>query len=177
MKKLLLFGLISLIAGCATYKTYNQTDTGRVKIRGGVYKELTWDDSMMFKRMSWYHGMTLYFDTLVYHADPASPFSNWFSATEKEYFNKCEKLIVTVNYSADPTKISHVDFREQMRLNGYDDVVVNDFASALRNHPDNSNWSLKNYKILGFCKRSPTRIRQGRLVINFPSFHEIYINL
>ncbi|MFY7991799.1 MAG: hypothetical protein ACOVP4_00785 [Bacteriovoracaceae bacterium] len=177
MKKIILLVLASLLAGCATYKTYNQTNIGRVKIRGGVHKELAWDDSLFFKRMSWYHGMTLYFDTLVYKADISSPFSNWFSASEKEYFNKCEKLVVTVSYSADPAKISHVDFREQMRLNGYDDVVVNDFAAALKNHPDNSDWSLKNYKILGFCKRSPSKLQQGRIVINFPSFSEEYINL
>lgn len=177
MKKYCLILLALLIAGCATYKTYNQTSTGKVKIRGGVYKEQVWDDSLFMKRMSWYHGMTLYFDTLIYHADPTSPFSAWFSPTEKEYFTKCEKLVVTVSYAADPTKISHVEFREQMKLNGYDDVVVNEFAAALKNHPDNSNWSLRNYKILGFCKRSPSRLRPGQLVINFPSFSETYINL
>ena len=177
MRKSLLILLVILLSGCAAYKTYNQTDIGRVKMRGGVYKGEVWDDSLYFKRMSWYHGMTLYFDTLVYKADPDSPFAKWFSPTEKEYFSKCEKLIVTVNYAADPTKISHVEFREQMKLNGYDDVVVNEFASALKNHPDNSNWSLRNYKILGFCKRSPSKLIQGRLVINFPSFSETYINL
>ncbi len=177
MKKIGLVLLALTLIGCGTTNTYNQTNTGRVKIRGGVYKNLSWDDSLFFKRMSWYHGMTLYFDTLIYKADPTSPFANWFSPSEKEFFNKCEKLVVTVSYSADPSKISHVDFREQMRLNGYDDVVVNEFAAALKNHPDNANWSLRNYKILGFCKRSPSKLQQGRIVINFPSFSQEYINL
>ena len=117
MKFILLLTLI-LVGACASYKSYNQTTTGRVILRGGIYQKDTWDDSLEFKRMSWYHGMTLYFDALLYKADPNSHFTKWFSPTEKEFFAKCESLVVTVAYSADPAKISHVNFREQMKLNG-----------------------------------------------------------
>lgn len=170
---LLLLGLV----GCASYKSYNQTTTGKVVVRGGIYQKESWDDSLTFKRMSWYHGMTLYFDAMIYRADPESPFSKWFSASEKEFFTKCEKLLVTVAYSADPSKISHVNFREQMKLNGYDDVVINNFSSFLKSHPSSTEWRMLNYKVMGYCKRAPSRLGTTNLAINFPSFKHLELKL
>ena len=166
-----------LVSGCAAYKSYNQTTTGKVTLRGGNYNSQNWEDTLVFKRMSWYHGMTLYYDALVYTADPDSPFANWFSPSEKEFFTKCESLIVTVNYSASPDRISHVNFREQMKLNGYDDVVVNTFATYLRTHPNAQDWRVFNYKIMGYCKRAPTSLNKDSLTINFPSFKELHLKI
>jgi hypothetical protein len=174
--KLLPFVFI-IFAGCASYKSYNQTTTGKVYLRGGFHQNDSWDDGLMFKRMSWYHGMTLYFDALFYRADPNSPFAKWFSSSEKEFFTKCEKLLVTVAYSADPSKISHVNFREQMKLNGYDDVVINGFSSFLKTHPSTVDWRMENYKVMGYCKRTPSRLSTSNLGINFPSFRYLEIKL
>ncbi len=176
MKALVVMSLI-LLSACAAYKSYNQTTTGKVTLRGGNYKSETWDDTLTFKRMSWYHGMTLYYDALVYRADPDSPFANWFSPSEKEFFSKCESLIVAVNYSASPDRISHVNFREQMKLNGYDDVVVNTFSTYLRTHPHAQDWRVFNYKIMGYCKRAPTSLNKDGLIINFPSFKELMLKI
>lgn len=176
MKSILILVLMA-VSGCAVYKTYNQTTTGQVVLRGGVHQDETWDKPLKFKRMSWYHGVTLYFDALLWQADTSSPFSKWFSPQEKEYFTKCESFLVTAGYSADPTKISHVNFREQMKLNGYDDVVINTFASALKSHPSANEWRLQNYKIMGYCKRSPSRIKNGAFAINFPSFKQLEVEL
>lgn len=177
MKSALIFCLFILM-GCAAYKSYNQTTYGRVILRGGVHENQTWNESLTFKRMSWYHGMTLYFDALLWKVDVDSPFSNWFSPQEKEFFTKCEKLLVTAGYSADPSKISHVNFREQMKLNGYDDVVINTFATSLKTHPSVQDWRIQNYKIMGYCKRSPSRVGSNReLSINFPSFKQLQIKL
>jgi hypothetical protein len=170
---ILLLGLV----GCASYKSYNQTTTGKVVLRGGIYQKESWDDSLTFKRMSWYHGMTLYFDAMIYRANADSPFAKWFSASEKEFFTKCEKLLVTVAYSADPSKISHVNFREQMKLNGYDDVVISTFSSYLKSHPSATDWRMLNYKVMGYCKRSPSRLGTNGLAINFPSFQHLELNL
>jgi hypothetical protein len=166
-----------ILTGCAAYKTYNQTTTGKVVLRGGVYQNESWNQALKFKRMSWYHGVTLYFDALLWKADLDSPFAQWFSASEKEFFTKCESFIVTAGYSADPSKISHVNFREQMKLNGYDDVVINNFASFLKSHPSANDWRLQNYKIMGYCKRSPSRLKDGRFAINFPSFKQLEVEL
>jgi hypothetical protein len=175
--KLILNIALLLSFGCANTQSYNQSTTGRVLLKGGVFKKEQWDDTLTFKRMSWYHGMTLYFDTLLYRASPASPFSKWFSPSEMEYFQKCESLLVTVSYSSDPAKISHVNFREQMKLNGYDDVVLNSFASYLKVHPSAVDWRLTNYKVLGYCKRAPTRMDSQALGINFPSFGYLEVDI
>jgi hypothetical protein len=170
--------LFFLVFSCASHKTYNQTTLGRVIFQGGVYEKETWDQPLVFKRMSWYHGMTLYFDALLWKVDVDSPFAKWFSSSEKEFFTKCESLLVTAGYSADPLKISHVSFREQMKLNGYDDVVINNFASYLKSHPSAQDWRLVNYKIMGYCKRSPSKVGTGRkLAINFPSFQQLEVDL
>ncbi len=173
-----IFGLLLLAAfGCASYKTYNQTTTGRVTLRGGIYQKESWDDTLNMNRMSWYHGVTLYYDAVFWNANLDSPFAKWFSPTEKEFFTKCETFLVTAGYSADPAKISHVNFREQMKLNGYDDVVLNNFSSYLKSHPSASDWRLQNYKIMGYCKRSPSRLNTANVAINFPGFRHLEIQL
>jgi hypothetical protein len=176
MKAAILLAFV-FVTSCAAYKSYNQTTTGKVTLRGGNYQEEIWDEKLIFTRMSWYHGMTLYYDALIYKADLNSPFTKWFSPSEKEFFSKCESLIVAVNYSASPDRISHVNFREQMKLNGYDDVVVNTFATYLRTHPNAQDWRIFNYKIMGYCKRSPTTLDKEGLIINFPSFKELAIKI
>ncbi|WP_408097471.1 hypothetical protein ACJVC5_00770 [Peredibacter sp. HCB2-198] len=175
--KFFLMAMLVVFSGCAAYKNYNQSTKGKVVIRGGIYQKEAWEDLLVFQRMSWYHGVTLYYDALFYKADLNSPFSKWFSASEKEFFTKCESFLVTVGYSADPTKISHVNFREQMKLNGYDDVIINNFASYLRTHPSAAEWRFQNYKLMGFCKRSPSRLSTPNLAINFPSFRHLEIEL
>ncbi|MCE3011757.1 MAG: hypothetical protein LW878_01710 [Proteobacteria bacterium] len=177
MKKVILFGLVLLVTSCAAYRSFNKTTTGSVRFPGGVKAKEQWDDAMIFKRASWYHGMTLYYDALVYRAEKDSPFSRWFSSSEQQYFQKCEHLLVTVNYSADATKISHVMFREQMRENGYDDIVVNSFAQSVRTHPTFQDWNLQNYKVLGYCKRQTAKVGgEGYLSVSFPSFTELILN-
>ena len=172
--KAILFVLL-FVVGCASYKSHNQTTTGKVVLRGGIYQKESWEDKLIFKRMSWYYGMTLFFDTLIWKAEASSPFSKWFSESEKEFFTKCEKLLVTVSYSADPTKISHVNFREQMKLNGYDDVTLNNFAAYLKTHPSSQEWRTLNYKVMGYCKRTPSRLNTSNIGINFPSFKYLEI--
>jgi hypothetical protein len=175
--KSFLFAIILMFAACASHKSYNQTTRGVVHLRGGVFHKEAWDETLVLKRMSWYHGMTLYYDVMSWKADADSPFSKWFSNSEKEFFTKCEHFLVTAAYAADPTKISHVNFREQMKLNGYDDVVLNTFASSLKSHPHVADWRFPNYKIMGYCKRSPSRLDTSRLAINFPSFKQIEADL
>lgn len=170
--------LLTAIAGCSMYqKNYNKNATGLVDFVGGAYKKEYWNDHLFMKRMSWYHGMTLYYDVIIWNADPDSNFAKWFSAAEKEYFGKCENFLVTIGYSADPTKISHVSFREQMKFNGYDDVVINNFAGYVKAHPSAIEWRLQNYKVIGFCKRSPTRMETTNLAINFPGFKQLEVDI
>ena len=81
--------------------------------------------------------------------------------------------MVTAGYSADPTKISHVNFREQMKLNGYDDVVINTFGTYIKSHPSSLEWRFQNYKVIGFCKRSPSQMDSSNLAINFAGFMQL----
>lgn len=176
MKFFLLIVLLA-VSSCAAYKTHNQTKKGSVILRGGVYEDESWDKALKLKRVSWYHGVSLYYDLLLWRANLDSPFAKWFSPQEKEFFTKCEDFIVTAAYSADPAKISHINAREQMKLNGYDDVVLNNFSNYLKSHPSANDWRLQNYKVIGFCKRAPSRHGTDDLIINFPSFKQVEIEL
>jgi hypothetical protein len=176
MKSFIILVLL-IISGCAAHKSYNKTATGRVMLTGGVYKNDSWNENLKFKRLSWYHGMTLYYDLLLWKADLDSPFAKWFSPQEKEFFVKCEKFLVSVAYSADPNKISHVMAREQMKLNGYDDVVINTFANYFKSHPSAVEWKISNYKVMGYCKRAPSRLDPNSIQINFPGFKELEVDL
>lgn len=174
MKTMLILMLL-MTGGCAVYKSYNKTSDNTVVFTGGSFKNETWDEFLKLKQVSWYHGMSLYYDMLLWKADLDSNFSKWFSPQEKEFFIKCEKFLVAVQYSADPSKISHVLAREQMHLNGYDDVVINHFASYLKAHPSSVEWKLENYKVVGYCKRAPSLVGKEQVVINFPGFLEVDI--
>ncbi|MFP5385399.1 MAG: hypothetical protein ACLGHN_04930 [Bacteriovoracia bacterium] len=176
MKSLVILLLLA-VSSCAVYKSYNKTTKGTVNFTGGAYKDQTWDQNLKMKRLSWYHGMSLYYDMLLWKADIDSPFAQWFSPSEKEFFVKCENFLVSVSYSADPQKISHILAREQMKLNGYDDVVVNTFANYLKSHPSAVEWKLENYKVIGYCKRAPSRLGTSDLLINFPGFTELEVDL
>ena len=179
-RKFLILFIISLLVSCAAYQTYNQTTKGKIFITGGVYQDHSWDDSMVLRRASWYHGMTLHFDALFYPADENSPFAMWFSIDEKDYFKKCDPLLVSVTYSSDPRKIPFSLFKEQMMKNGFDDIVLNHFGSYLENHATYKDWNLGNYRIAGFCKRHPTTFgkeNEDKILVNFPSFSQLVIHL
>lgn len=177
LRKTLTYFFFFLMTGCAAYKSYNQTTLGSVVFRGGVSKEKTWDDALTFKRMSWYHGMTLYFDFMVWKVNVRSPFMSWFSVSERELVSRCHPLIVTVSYSADPDKISQTDLKKQLEKNGFKSVVVSHFHSALKTHPSAQDWRLKSYKFSGFCKSTPSQLKRDKLAINFPSFSQLELNL
>jgi hypothetical protein len=171
------FTILIFISACATYRTFNQSTMGVVRFPGGTKGRESWDDSLIFKRASWYHGMNLYYDALIYPASLESPFSKWFSDSEKDFFNKCKQLLVTINYSSDPSKISHVMFRDQMYKNGYDEVVLNSFSSYIKVHPTFQSWNLQNYKIMGFCHRQNQLDNLTKLDLAFPSFKGLSLKL
>ncbi len=58
--RVLLLAFVLLTSSCAVYRSFNKTAQGCVRFPGGVHKDESWDDVMIFKRASWYHGMTLY---------------------------------------------------------------------------------------------------------------------
>lgn len=167
-----------LVTACAVNQTFNQMTKGNIRFPGGVYKDEKWDDPLYFKRASWYHGVTLYYDALLWQADRKSHFSKWFSEDDKTFLDKCSPLIIAINYSADSRKISHIMFREEMRLNGYDEVVIDSFGSYIRNHPTYKAWNLQTYQILSYCRRHPAITgSKNKVYINFPSFNELRLKI
>jgi hypothetical protein len=170
---LLLLLLTVLFLGCSSSKYLeNEIKIGTIRFFGGVEKNKKWDEKLNLTRVSWYYRLTLYYDVNIYRATKASNFYNWFSPEEKEYFNTCSDLLVSVVYSADSKKISHSMFINQMEVNGYDFITVNSFAKNLRSHPSFEDWKLHRYKIFGHCLKKNAKVSH-ELTLNFPSFREV----
>ena len=171
MKKISLYTLLSLIifVSC-TNLTKNMVKLGEFSIRSGNYKKTTWDESLDFKRISWFHELTLLYDAIYVSLDEQSKFNNWFSLEEERRLKNCGEKLVTLTYSLDSERISHQMFYSQLRNLGYEQFVVPDFTRALKMHPDFEQLSLTLYKINIFCRKEKYA---GEIPINFPSFQEV----
>lgn len=168
----LLFIWMILLWGCSSNLSNNKVSLGTVDFPGGRNGQISWEDILRFKRFSWYRGVTLGYDALIYRVDKTSKFVNWFSKAERDLLNRCKDLIVTVNYSAFHSLVKHSDFKEVMLVGGYNEVVLRRFANSLKAHPAFEAWNLQQYKVRGFCH--PTE-KPVQLIMNFPSFPEAIV--
>lgn len=160
--------------GCAT-NSHNQIVKNNASFSSGKYKNKEWNDKLKFKRLSWYHGAALYYDTLVTRMDKKSGFKNWLTSGEDVYFNRCADFLVAVSYSKNPKFISHAMFKKQMEESGYESVTLANFAGHLRNHVAWENHNLYLYKVDGYCRKKVKR--KSGIKFNFPGFEQVKLSL
>jgi hypothetical protein len=170
MKLLLIF--IFVLSSCSISRMKdNQVKLSTVRFFGGVHENKSWKENLNFKRVSWYYRITLFYDAILHRASKSSSFYNWFSKSEKEYFEDCSDVVVAILYSADSKRISHNMFTSQMEHQGYKEVSILDFSKSLQSHPSFEDWKLHRYKVVGYClDRNKTK---GDIKISFPSFFTI----
>ena len=154
MKKLIPLIMI-LFYGCSV--NYANLSTNNVQqsemvLKGGVAGGEEWRDLFVFKRLSWYHELTLFYDFIYARVDKESKFFNWFSQREKDLFATCEDFLVTLNYAIDESKISRRDVSIQLEAFGYKEISLNQFDKNLKLHPDFESLSFKHYKVTGYCQ-------------------------
>ena len=160
--------LITFTSSCANQLTSNIIKDGESIIAGGVSSKAKWDESMLFKRVSWYKDFTLLFDSHMWKVPEGSPFLNWFSDREKSYMNKCADFYVLITYAMDTDLISDKDFLKQLELQGADFMELPEFKSNLKLHPHFLENSFSHYKVGGLCvKRSSTTLK-----VSFPGYNE-----
>jgi len=145
------FVLIFLLNGCANNMSQNSINETHRQINGGTYRNVTWSDSMEFKRVSWFQELTMVYDAWFYRLPAESPFRQWFSKEELKEVDACRDLIIVVHYQYDSKRISDRMFKEEMNLNKYEDVFLSQFAKNLKLHPDVMKWRLQKHKIIAFC--------------------------
>lgn len=170
--KVFFLAILLALVSCSSNLSNNKVSQGIVDFPGGRNGIVSWEDTLTFKRFSWYRGVTLSYDLLAYKVLPTSKFVNWFSKDEKNLLKTCKDLVITINYSARHALIKHSDFNILMKDTGFETVSVRRFAHSIKAHPAFEAWNLQQYKINGFCHKTQTT---SNLVVNFPSFPEGFI--
>ncbi len=173
-----IFLLLNLLAlSCASNLTHNTIEKDEAIFRNGVQRTDQWEADLKFKRVSWYQGLMLSNDVLYWNVDQFSPFAQWFSSDEKEYFSKCYPLIVTMMYAGNHRGFSNAMMKAELEKSGFSEVALTSFGDSLKAHPEFGVWKLKNHKLNGFCRSQEKSLRGKYIYINVPGFAQTYLEL
>lgn len=170
MKKILItFGAALLFVSCSNLSK-NLVKEGDFSISSGRVGKYKWNDSLNFKRVSWYHELTLLLDMMYVKIDEKAPFYNWFSLDEKTRISNCSEKLLVISYALDSDRLSQVMLRNKIKDYGYEDIAIPHFSKSLKSHPDFERLSLTLYKVDLFCKKSK---QVDDMFITFPNYDEI----
>ncbi len=169
-----LLAVCFLMFSCASNNlSKNTVREGDFLVKNGVFADKKWEENLTFKRLSWYHELTLQFDFLMAQMTPQSSFNYWFSATEQQDIQKCSDFRVVLAYSLDTKLIPYSILNEQLELAGFKKVELIHFKRHLMVHPDSELNSLRLYQVYGIC-RADKELKP--LIFNFPGFTEKSVN-
>jgi hypothetical protein len=175
-KMVFLFSLIllttQLTTSCGSL-SQNFVKTGKLKLNGGMQERAKWEDSIVFDRYSWFHELTLMYEVMITDYKLSSPFTKWFSKSQKETISECSSFKILMIYTLDSAKISKRSAMASLEKNGYKQIAITDFKDSLRLHPDVENLSLQLYDIYGYCKKTPAM--GDPIAVNVPSYPEVLI--
>ncbi|WP_372654001.1 hypothetical protein [Halobacteriovorax sp.] len=168
MKKIIL--LIAILTSSCSLTGRNIVQENDFELTGGSVGEKIWKDDLELKRISWYQEMTMVFDVLLGEISEESPFYNWFSTSEKVSLKQCSNSYLALYYSSSSNVITKRSFLKQAKDQGYDQFVMNNFASALKLHPQYVTNSFQLYDVAILCSKSK---REGPLRIEFANYRTI----
>ncbi len=168
MKKTIL--LVLLLTTSCSLTGRNIVQVNDFELAGGSVGNSSWKDELKLKRISWYQEMTMVFDVLLGEVTPNSPFYDWFSTSEKVSLKSCSKSYLALYYSSASEVISKNNFIKQASSQGFEKYVMNEFAGALRLHPQYITNSFQLYDIAIFCSKSNLG---NSLKVEFPNFKTI----
>lgn len=161
MKSLFVIFLI-LGVSCSVRDTRKNFTHGDVSFVGGSYQEINWEESMNFKRYSWFSEASLRYDILLHRIDPSSKFVQWLER-DKSLLENCNHLYIALFYSARNTDFKPTYFASQFEKVGYESLKLMDFDGFLKAHPAYQDWRLFAHKSYGFCKKdlntNPVKIK------------------
>lgn len=143
------------------------TDSENI-LRGGTNGKILWEDHLVFKRKSWFRELTLYYDLWYAKVESASPFYTWLSESEQRSLSKCRESYWVLAYALDNDKISHTMFREMLKKQGMEEVVLTQVEGHVRVHPDFDGKSLNVYKFMAYCDKK--LVRSVPVQLNVPGF-------
>lgn len=165
--------LIVLSAVSCSNLSKNHVRDGKFIVRNGTFADKRWDENLEFRRISWYHELTLQFDFMMTSLTPQSSFNFWFSQAELVDAQNCDDFRVALAYSLDTRSIPYSQLNEQLERSGFKKVELLEFKKHLLQHPDSEMNSTRLYQVYGLCRSSKDA---KPLTLNFPGFNETTLN-
>ena len=167
MKKLF-FLLLLIITSCSYQGSKNRISVSSSNFDGGIKNKKEWDESLKFKRISWYTGASLTYDLLIAELKADSNFRNWLSEGEEALVKECNKLFIGVIYSNVVDARSIVTITSQIEAMGTKRLTLPVFSRHLKGHASFPDRNLDQHRIIGFC--SIPAIPKTTKVIEIPGF-------
>lgn len=175
IKNFILISLISLSLTSCGSMSKNLVKTGDASFQGGTYKQSKWDESLDFKRYSWFQELSLLFDLLVAEVPSDSAFRQWFSASEQTIINGCQDFRVVMTYFLDSSRISETMLWSQAAQAGYERVSLGHFGPYLKLHPQYNRQSFHLYHVEGLCLPKGGGPSSTGFTVNFPNYSEVKV--
>jgi hypothetical protein len=75
--------LLSFIVSCSSMSSLNKIIQSEVLFDGGVSSSGEWEDSLRFKRTSWFHEVQMTNDIFVAELKKDSPFNVWLGTAKR----------------------------------------------------------------------------------------------
>lgn len=172
MKIALTLLFLILFSSCSNLSK-NSVGDGTFIVRNGTAGDKVWNESLVLKRVSWYHELTLQFDLMIGNINPQSGFNFWFSKEELADVMKCSDFRIVMAYSLDTKIIPYSYLNEQLEYAGFKKIDLISFKKHILQHPDSEMQSLRLYQIYGAC-RDGQNLKP--LIFNFPGYSEKVIN-
>lgn len=174
MKIITLILTLLTLCACSSYRGHNRTDKMLVRLKGGIYEDQKWDDTLIFKRTSFYEGAKLNHDMIITKLDKTSPFYQWMG-DQKSILDNCTEVFVALFYK-DMNAIRAVPIsymRDQIIKTGLQEITIQNFAYYLRQHYAFDEWILTDHKVYGYCNRSGVKTR--KIHMTMPGYRRVNI--
>ena len=173
MRRFLIFTSIFIFIACASNQA-NKIRKSEVDMSGGTYKRKSWDDTLTFKRTSWYLGANLAYDVLIARLDKTSPFAFWLDNNQDQYATECREFYIALIYTNAMSILHNLEtpaaIRNQITNLGFEEVSVSHFQANVRAHGVYGDWHLKSHKTMGFCYKNMSQI-PDQIPISLPGFN------
>lgn len=173
MKKIFFLFLTFLFFTACANLSKNTVREGDFLVKNGAAGDKIWKENLNFKRVSWYHELTLQFDLMLGSITPQSSFNFWFSSDELEVIGKCEDFRIVLAYSQDTKIIPYSYLNEQIEKSRYKKIELISFKKQFFQHPDSEMNSLRLYQVYGICRTDKT---DKPLIFSFPGYSEKIVN-
>lgn len=173
---LIVLTLMAFVGACAS--SSSRATHSKVTMTGGHYQLKSWDDTLIFSRVSWYIGAIMGYDVLMAKLDKTSPFANWLGNDKEKISNECHDFYITLIYTNTNSMMlnlaSPADIKKQIVDLGYEEVSILDFKTNMAAHDIYGQWHLNNHKFSGFCYKHKSNknisVIPKQIPISLPGF-------